>query len=281
MVCSHITDDGFLKVGNVGGLDRRLLLGQSVFIHSRKTGKKVNGIICTQPPHLNSNKGKKVPEMTEIFIDTGMTKQQVSQFVSLGDVVTFATTYKPLAGTRITAPSLDNSAGVVAILGALELLQTETLQCDIIVVFSFAEEVGCRGAQTAAFGVSADYTIAVDVSFALTSGDNEEKCGIMGEGVMLGISPVLDRDFTEELRNIANTKGILYQLEIMGEATSTNADKLAVTKSGIKTGLLSIPLKYMHTPVEVVDIDDIIETSRLICEAVKGGDFCGETQQAD
>lgn len=266
MICTYITDDGFVKVGNVGGLDRRLLMGQRVTIHGKRN---ITGIIASTPPHLASGDDKKVPKMEDICIDTGYKKVELEEIISLGDSITFATECKELVGGRITGKAFDDRCGVVAIICALEQLKGEDLPCSLSVVFSAQEEVGERGAKIAAYEINPDIAIAVDVSFAYTADDVEYKCGKMGEGAMIGISPSLSRNISEKLIVAATTSNIPYQIEVMSGLTSTNADQFSVNRCGAKACTVSIPLKYMHTPVEVIQISDVEDTGRLIAEFIR------------
>ncbi|MDR1673977.1 MAG: M20/M25/M40 family metallo-hydrolase, partial [Oscillospiraceae bacterium] len=262
MVCTHVTDDGFVKVGNAGGLDCRLLAGQAVKIHSRSG--VIDAVITSVPPHLAS-KSEKVPGIEDILIDTGLPKQALDGAV--GYPVSFDMPCRELAGGRVTGPSLDDAAGVAAILYALSLMPEKKLK-NTAVLFSFGEEIGGRGAMTSVYGMKFAAAVAVDVSFALTNGEDEDKCGKMGKGPMIGISPSLDRELSYRLISIAEKAGIPYQREVMPGLTSTNADRFAVSGSGIKSGTVSVPLKYMHTPVECADLKDIELTGRLLAEAV-------------
>ncbi len=259
-VVTYITEDGFLKVSNCGGIDRRLLLAQPVTVLGKE---KVSGVICAIPPHLEKDESK-VPEMEDICIDVGMTKVQAEEKISVGDKVTFAARCEKLLGDRITGAALDDRCGVAAILRAMELVKGKTLQNEITVMFSAQEEVGERGAKIGAFDIEPDVAIAVDVSFALTSDDSEIKCGKMGGGCMIGYSPVLDRELSDRMKGIAADKKLPYQVEVMSGTTGTNADRFSVNKGGAKAVTLSIPLKYMHTPVEVIAVSDVENTARLI-----------------
>lgn len=265
LVVTYITEDGFLKVSGCGGIDRRLLYAQQVTVLGRKP---VRGVVCAMPPHLEKDESK-VPEMEDICIDIGMTKEQAEQAVSLGDKIVFSVHCEKMQGDRITGASLDDRSGVAAILRALELLKGEPLKCGLTVLFSAQEEVGERGAKTAAFDIEPDIALAVDVSFALTSDDKEEKCGKLGKGCMIGFSPVLERGLSEQIRGIAEREKMPYQIEIMSGETGTNADQFSVNKGGAKAVTLSIPLKYMHTPVEVISLADVENTARLIAAYVK------------
>ena len=259
-VVTYITDDGFLKISNCGGIDRRLLLAQEVTVFG---SKPLSGVICAIPPHLESDESK-VPEMEDICIDIGMTKEQAEQVVSLGGKVVFSAHCEKLQGDRITGAALDDRCGVASILRTLDIVKDTPLQCEVTVLFSTQEEVGERGAKIAAFDIDPDIAIAVDVSFALTSDDSELKCGKMGKGCMIGYSPVLDRELSDTFKKLAEAKKLPYQIEVMSSTTGTNADRFSVNNSGAKAVTLSIPLKYMHTPVEVISLADVENTAKLI-----------------
>ncbi|MCI9409467.1 MAG: M42 family metallopeptidase [Oscillospiraceae bacterium] len=257
---THITDDGFLKISGCGGIDRRLLLAQPVTVLAKKS---LDGVICAIPPHLETDESK-VPEMEDICVDVGLTKVSAEEFISLGDKIVFASHCAKLQGDRITGAALDDRCGVASILRALELVKNKPLHSEITVMFSTQEEVGERGAKIGAFDIEPDIAIAVDVSFALTSGDSEVKCGAMGRGCMIGFSPVLDRELSQTFKAMAENRGLPYQIEVMSGTTGTNADRFSVNKHGVKVVTLSIPLKYMHTPVEVISLSDVENTAQLI-----------------
>lgn len=260
MVVTYITEDGFLKVSNCGGIDRRLLFAQQVTVLGKQP---VAGIICSMPPHLEKDEST-VPEMEDICIDIGMTKAQAEQVVSLGDKIVFTAHCQKMQEDKITGAALDDRSGVGAILRALELVKNDDLECEVTVLFSAQEEVGERGAKIAAYEIDPDIAIAVDVSFALTADDKEEKCGKMGKGCMIGFSPVLDRELSEKMKELAEKNSLPYQIEVMAGETGTNADRFSVNNSGAKAVTLSIPLKYMHTPVEVISLSDVESTAQLI-----------------
>lgn len=264
-IVTHITEDGFLKVAPCGGIDKRFLPALQLIIHGKKD---IAGTVVSIPPHLASD--NKPLDFDEVYIDTGYSKEEVEKIVSLGDNVSFFSPFAELLGTRVSASALDDRSGVAVILYALELLSGEDLNCTLQILFSSEEEVGERGAATGAFSFNPDIAIAVDVSFAYASGEKEEKCGKMGKGAMIGIAPSLDRELSNELINIAKEKNIPYQIEVMNGRTGTNADRFAINREGALSSTISIPLKYMHTPVEVVDTKDIISCAELIAEYVKG-----------
>ncbi len=266
MIVTHITDQGFIKVGNLGGIDRRLLPAQQVRIHGKHT---INGVICSVPPHLSKGDSK-VISFDDAAIDTGMTKAELEEIVSPGDAVTFDVSCHSLLGSRITGGALDDRCGVAAILRALELLEGKELKYNVTVIFSAQEELGERGAKIGAYSLNPDLAIAVDVSFAYANGENERKCGYLGEGAMIGISPCLSREISEKLIDAAKSANIPFQYEVMNDLTSTNADQYSVARNGAKACTVSIPLRNMHTPVEVIDLNDVENTAAILCRFIGG-----------
>lgn len=261
MIVTDITDDGFIKVNRCGGIDRRMLLGYEVSVWGKE---EVKGIISTLPPHLQTaDDEKKVPEFKDISIDVGMCKSEIEKLVSLGDKVTFKRNFTPLLNNQLSASCLDDRAGVASIVLCLDRLKK--LPCKVTVMFSTQEELGTRGAKIGAYSKGVDEFISVDVSFAYTPNCDKADCGEIGKGAMIGFSPILDKNLSKELVNIAEKNNIPFQCEIMSGSTGTNADVLTLCESGIKGALISIPEKYMHQPCEVVDINDIESVSNLIC----------------
>ncbi len=264
MIVTYITSEGFIKVGNLGGIDRRLLPAQQVIIHGKKD---IKGVICSVPPHLSTGEGK-VLEITDIAIDTGYSKSELEKIISLGDSVTFDVKCRTLLRSRITGGAMDDRCGVAAILHTLELLKNRETAYNVTVIFSAQEELGERGAKIGAFSLAPDIAIAVDVSFAYAQGEDEKKCGYLGKGAMIGISPCLSREISNGLINAAKSANLPYQLEIMNGLTSTNADRYSSSREGAKACTLSIPLRNMHTPVEVIDINDVINTAEILAEFI-------------
>lgn len=264
MIVTCITDDGFIKVGNLGGIDRRLLAAQQVVIHGKR---EITGVICSVPPHL-SNGESKVLSFEDIAIDTGNSKSDLEKYISPGDTVTFDVKCRSLLGERVTGGALDDRSGIAAILYTLELLKDRETAYNVTVVFSAQEELGERGAKIGAYSLAPDIAIAVDVSFAYAEGEDRKKCGLLGKGAMIGISPSLSREISDGLVRAAESAGLPYQIEVMNGLTSTNADQYSVSRCGAKACTLSIPLRNMHTPVEVIDLSDVRNTAEILAEFI-------------
>ena len=265
MIVTYITDDGFIKFDSVGGLDRRLLPAQEVTIHGTKD---ILGVIATLPPHLKSNP-KEVATIDELCIDTGYSKSELEQIVSLGDYITFRKSFLSLVNDRVTSKSLDDRSGIVSILKIVDILENQKLNCSYTVMFSAQEEIGERGALIGAYDINPTHAIAIDVSFGLTADEKPNKCGTLGEGAMIGFAPILDRETSKLMVDIAKQNNIPYQIEVMNGETGTNADRFSVTRKGVKTVTISIPLKYMHTPNEIISLKDIEYTANLVAEYLK------------
>ena len=265
LIVTDITDDGFIKFSNCGGIDARPLPAMEVSVWG---SEEVKGVISTLPPHLQSaSDEKKIPKLSELAIDTGLTKDKLEKLVALGDRITFKRNFTPLLNGLVSASCLDDRSGVAAILMCLDELKN--LDCKVTVMFSSQEEVGTRGAKVGPYAKSVDEAISVDVSFALTPGCDKSECGELSKGAMIGFSPILDKEISRKLVDAAEKNSIPYQCEIMSGRTGTNADVISISEKGIKTALISIPEKYMHQRVEVVDTADVESVSRLVCAYIK------------
>jgi len=265
-VVTDIDNNGFLTVKNCGGIDLRMLPSRVVTIHGKE---KITGVFCATPPHLGGP--KEYDDISTLKIDT-LLGENAKQIISLGDYVTFNTKAVSLQGDRITGKSLDNRAGVVCLLALAEKLQGKRLPCNVVFAFTDMEELGNRGAKTAAFDISPDEAIVIDVSFADAPDVSSNDCGKLGGGAMIGMSPVLDKSISKKLVAIAKENELSYQTEVMGSRTGTNGDVISVSKVGVKTGLVSIPLRNMHSDVEIIDIKDIENICDLLEKYIlKGG----------
>ena len=266
MIVTHIDDNGFLTVANCGGIDVKTLPSLSVIIHGKR---EVKGVFCSTPMHL-ADKEQSFNDISEIKIDTGL-KEKAKEFISIGDFVTYDTKAVSLLGSRVTAKSLDDRAGCTVLLKLAEMLYDKKPDINVVLLFSDAEELGMRGARTAVFDMDIDEAVAIDVSFALAPDLPSHKCGILSKGVMIGVSPILSSAIYKKLINLAKENDIEYQTEVMGGATGTDADVISVSKAGIPCGLVSIPLRNMHSSVEVVDIKDIESTAQLLYKYIACG----------
>lgn len=266
-IVTNISESGFLTVAKCGGIDLRHLPAKEVTVHT-KSGK-IPAVFVSTPPHL-SHSDTVNKEIGDYKIDS-LLGSLATSIISVGDFVTYRSLTSELLNGRLAGKSFDDRAGVVCLIELARRLKNKPLACNVKFLLSDAEELGLRGAKTSAFKHNADAAIAIDVSFGDGPDIKSSECGKLGEGAMIGISPVLDREITDKLTAIANHKAIPHQLEVMGGKTGTNADVISVTKSGIRTGLLSIPLRNMHTDNEIIDISDIISVCDILEEYILSG----------
>lgn len=265
-VVTDVDANGFLTVKNCGGIDLRALPARAVTIHGKRS---VTGVFCATPPHL-ARGDKKYDDITALKIDS-LLGDAARDVISVGDFVSFKQEAKELLNNRITGKSLDNRAGVACLLEVAKRLSGKELPFNVVFALTNEEELGCRGAKTAAFCTCADAALVLDVSFADGPDIAEKDCGRLSGGGMICISPVLDKELSNNLIDIAKENNIPYQLEVTGGATGTNGDVISISKSGVKTGLVSIPLRNMHTDVEMVCIDDLSAVCDLLEQYILGG----------
>lgn len=259
MIVTDISDDGFLTVSNCGGIDLKTLPARPVTVHGKTP---VTAVFCSTPPHLSSDK-KEYKDMSELKLDT-MLGKKAKDVISIGDYVTFSAEPTELLGNCITGKSLDDRAGVAVLLELARRLSGKNLPINVVFLISDMEELGLRGAKTAAYKINPDEAIAIDVSFGDGPDISPLDCGKLGGGAMIGISPVVDSRIYKKLLSIADSENIPSQKEVLGGTTSTNADIISVTREGVKTGLVSIPLRNMHTEVEVVNTKDIVSVCDIL-----------------
>ena len=260
-VVTGVDDSGFVKVACCGGMDMRVLSAQSVTVYG---DKPYFGVIASTPPHLQKEKSNKAREADELVLDMGLSAEYAKKHISPGDRATVNGAQFCQGDGIAVSPAIDDRAGVAAILETLEILSKKGTDCELSVVFSVQEEVTGLGAQTGAYKANPDEAIVIDVSFAKTPDISEAGIGKAGSGALIGISPAIDRDMFDSLKNTAQKEGISYQIEVMGGRTGTNLDNIVKTRGGVKCALVSIPMKYMHTTVEAVRISDIKSCAEII-----------------
>lgn len=264
LVIRAIDDQGFLLFDKVGGIDARVLTGNEVKV----MGKKVlNGVVCSTPPHLASGSEKDI-DCKKMAIDVGLNKEQAQSIVEIGDRAVVCANQLSLLDDKIASPGLDDRCGAAAIIKVVEAVHRKIKNVRLTVLLSCGEEVGGFGAKTGAYSCDADYAIAVDVGFGADHLTPDDETIALSKGPSIGISPVLDREFGKKLKDIAIRNNIPYQHDVMSGRTGTNADHINISRGGVKTALLSIPLRNMHTPVEVISLADVDNTAKLIEEFI-------------
>ncbi len=253
--------DGFLRLSKVGGIDFRVVEGAPLIVHGKD---ELNAFVCTVPPHLSEE--EKVSEDGTVTADTGLSQETLQELVCLGDKASFAPSFSQMSGDMISSPYLDDRAGVAVLLNAMEMQKSD---CDITLMLSAQEETGGSGSAVGSYHETYDLAVAVDVSFAMGPGCKEHECGVIHKGPMIGFSPILSREYSEKLVNIASRDYIPYQREIMNGRTGTNADEIVISRDGIPSALVSIPIRNMHTPVECCALSDLDNCSKLIAKFIE------------
>lgn len=267
LMISKISDDGFLSFVNVGGVDSRILPAAEVTIHGKKD---IKGVVGAKPPHiLTDNERKNGIKITDMSIDTGLDYQEVTKLISVGDSVSLSQSVGRLKNDNFSAKTLDDRAGVAAIIEVFKRIGQ--IDADLYALISVQEEVGLRGAKTGAFEINPDVAIAIDVCHAVTF-DNSKNAFEAGEGAVITIGPNIHQRLADKLFEIARKYDIKTKTDVDSGHTGTDAWEIQVTRCGIPTGLISIPLKYMHTSVEAVNLKDLDATVSLLERLLKESD---------
>ncbi|MEX0971841.1 MAG: M42 family metallopeptidase [Solirubrobacterales bacterium] len=268
LVVTHIDEDGFLWFAPIGGWDPQILVGQRVEVRGRDG--LVPGVVGRKPIHLlDPDQRKKVVELKGLHIDVGAAdRDEAAALLRVGDPVVIAAEPLRLAGRRLVSRAMDNRLGAYVALEALRRCHERgSLGGSFAAVAAVQEEIGLYGARTAAFEVRPDLAVAVDVTHATDApGVDEKQIGShpLGSGPAIGRGSTLSPKVFELLVETAEQAGIEHTVSASGRATSTDADAIQISRSGIPTGLVSIPLRYMHSPVELVDLGDVEATVELI-----------------
>lgn len=264
LIVRHIDDKGFLLVDKVGGPDLRVLTGAEVTVHGKVD---IFGVVSSVPPHLQKGDSKNEGvDIKTMAVDIGYCKEKAEEIVSVGDRITLRTSQSELLGDNIVSGSFDDRCCVAVILRTLELTKGKLNNIKLSVLFSVQEETNGSGAKTGSFALMPDIAVTLDVGFGDDPYTDKTQTITLGKGPSIGISPTLDKALTKELKDICMDKNIPYQHDVMGGGTGTNADSINNTGRGIKTALLSVPLKYMHTGCEVISTEDIENTAKLLAE---------------
>ena len=268
LVITHIDEKGFLWFAPIGGWDPQILVGQRVEIRGREG--LVPGVVGRKPIHLlEPEQRKKVVELKGLHIDIGAADhEEAAALVRVGDPVVVAAEPLRLAGDRLVSRSMDNRLGAYVALEALRRCeQRGSLKGSLVAIAAVQEEIGLFGARTSAFEVRPNLAVAVDVTHATDApGVDEKEVGShpLGSGPAIGRGSTLSPKVFELLVETAEDAGIDHTVGASGRATSTDADAIQISRSGIPTGLVSIPLRYMHSPVELVDLGDLEATVELV-----------------
>lgn len=273
LMVKYIDDNGYILFSKIGGINDQMLMNQTVTIHS-SVGEDVIGVIGSKPPHVTKPEERnKVVNYDSMFIDIGAKdKEDAEKMVRVGDLMTFNSLFAEYPNNLVMGKALDNRAGCYVL---IEVLKRVDADVTVYGVGTVQEEVGLKGAKTAAFKLNPDYALALDVTL---SGDHpgikpEEAPVVMGKGPALIISDASGRGILTQpaVRDLLIKAGeendIDYQLEVSDGGT-TDGTAIHLTREGIPTGVISVPTRYIHTPVSICSMDDIESTIELIVAAI-------------
>jgi endoglucanase len=269
-ILHYIGDEGLLYFSAIGGHDSVIPVGQTVWVHGR--GGPVAGVVGRRAIHLmDPDELKEKPKLKELWIDIGAgSKTEAEKVVALGDVVTYQQGFLPLLGDRAVGRAFDNKAGLFIVAEALRLLAEDGglhPSVGVYAVGTVQEEIGSRGARTSAFAIGAQSGIAVDMEHAIDyPGVSRTEHGQLdlGKGPSVSCGANTNRALFALVTEAAKRESIPYQVQVMPGATPTDANALQLNQGGMATGLLGVPLRYMHTPGEVISLTDIENCARLV-----------------
>jgi len=279
LMVQYIDDHGYLYVQPIGGWDMQILLGQALTVWSKQG--PLPGVVSRKAPHLLTNEERaKVPQFADIWVDIGAAdRKDAEALVSLGDPVTAQLGVRELRNGLISSPALDDKVGVWTVMETLRLLHGRPLQAAVFCVSTVQEEIGLRGAATSAYGIHPSIGIAVDVCHATdTPGNDKKQLGDtrLGDGPVLFRGPNINPHVFERLAATAKAHELAVQPRGVPRATGTDANVMQISRDGVATGLVGIPNRYMHSPVEVASLPDLERAAKLLAE------FCaGVTPQQD
>lgn len=272
LMVTYVSEDGFLSVSAVGGVDAAILPGMRVDVHT--ANGPLRGVVGRKPIHLiEADERTKVTPLSDLVIDLGLPAKKVKKRVRIGDVITFGVGFERFGRGMAVSRAFDDKCGVWIATRVMEELKAQGgAEGDFIAAATVQEEIGTRGAITSTYGVNPDVGLAFDVTHATDyPGISKTKYGDIrcGGGPVIARGPNINPVVFERLVAVAEAEGIAYQLEAEPSVTGTDARSIQVSREGKACGLISVPLRYMHTPTEVVALSDLEDTVRLIVRFVR------------
>lgn len=262
MMVVEIDDKGFIKFTNIGGIDQRVLLAQEITVHGKEN---LYGVIGAKPPHLQQpGEAGKAVLMSDMAIDVGLPVDRVKELVHIGDLISYNSPLLSLQGDMVTSKALDDRAGVALLLDCMRELKNFKHHADVYFVASVQEEVGLRGATISAFACEPDIGIAIDVTHGDTPDASREETFPMDKGPAIAVGPNIHPGLHKRLMQTAQDYGIPYIVDVCDGVTGTDAGALQISRQGIPTLLLEMPLRYMHTTVETLNLSNVKMAAKLL-----------------
>lgn len=269
---TYIDDMGFIYVRQNGGVDCATIPGSQVLIHTAN-GRKIPGVIGKKPVHIQKpDERLKVLNLEDLWIDTGLNKDKVIECISVGDYVSFAPNIQYLGDHVISSKGIDDKIGVFVIAESIKELSRKNIEIGVYAIATVQEEVGCKGAKICVENTNPQMSISIDVGFATdVPGISKKKYGdiLLGSGPVINCHTDCNRELIKIAKEVAKKSNIGIQLNANPISTGgTNAASIQVSHKGVKTLLISIPNRYMHTQVEICDLRDIDSAINLIVEII-------------
>ena len=255
-------EDGFLRFRSIGGVDPRMLPGRELVV---LTDPPLRGLVACP---AGGDEDKSVP-LNELYVDVGLSQEEAERAVPVGTPMVYRAGCFPLGEEQMCGKSMDDRACFVTLLRAAELLRDKELDVELHIMGSTREEVSGAGAVVGTWAVAPDFCVAVDVTHGKTPDGPADKTFALGGGPAIGVGPNMTRWMTERMIAKAREHGIPYQLEIMSGHTGTNGWEMQISREGVATSVLSLPLKYMHTPVETLSLADMEGVAQLLAAFVE------------
>ena len=269
----YIDEAGFVRFTKIGGVDVNLLQGLKVAIYHN--GEKIQGVIGRKPIHMRTDEKEngKPTEIGELWIDIGASsKEEAEKMVSIGDIITFETSFSTLPNNLVTCKSTDDKVGLLVMASVLKNLAQYKTDANLYIVSSAQEEIGLRGAITATYNINPDVCIAIDVTHATdypTVNKNIYGDIKLNSGVVISLGANVNSQLQAQLKELAISKNINYQIQALPIRSGTDANAVQISRGGVITGLVCIPCRYMHSPIEVVSKNDICSAISLLTEFCK------------
>jgi len=278
LMVKSITDEGFLHVCNLGGVDVRILPAAELVVYGKE---RLPGIVLTKPRELMSKEEKKrlVP-MEELLVDIGMTKEEAEEYAPIGTPIGFDPTCTELKTGYLTGKGFDNKSCAAAVFDAVTSLDMDKLSCDIYFSMSGREEVGHRAISAATYRIRPDLALVLDVTFGNAPGSEKICSSDLKHGPVVSLTATLDTALTDFILETAHKHGIPVQTVVEAMSTSTHADDIYLAAGGVPTALISIPMWFMHTANEMVHPDDMKAASDLVAAVIQDR-FGTETEKEE
>lgn len=255
-------EDGYLRFSTIGGVDPRMLPDRELTI---LTDPPLFGVVACLPPHvLSVEEQEKAPPIEDFYVDTGLDQETAVKLIPIGTPMVFRDTFTSLGEDQLCSKAMDDRACFVTLLRTAEILKDKELDVDLYIIGSTREEVSGAGAIVGTRAIDPDFCVAVDVTHGKTPDAPASRASVIGGGPAIGIGPNMTRWMTERMFEKAEAEGIEVQKEVMAGHTGTNGWHMQICNEGIATSVVSLPLKYMHTPVEVLEVSDIENIARLL-----------------